>query len=134
MPAKKRPSPADLDAVLGPARARWDEALAALTRSQGPVALEWKPSKNPFGFLGLVKRKDRTLLYLTPGPGAILAAVVLGERAAEAALAADLPEGIKTLIREARPYAEGRGIRFPIASRADVAVADTLVALKVAPK
>jgi hypothetical protein len=54
---------------------------------------------------------------LTPEKGAVRVAVVLGERAAALALACDLPEPIKTMVREAKPYAEGWGIRFPPQSR-----------------
>ena len=39
----------------------------------------------------------------------------------------------KALLREARPYAEGRGIRFPATSAADVAAVLDRVALKTAP-
>jgi len=59
---------------------------------------------------------------MTPEKRTIRVAIVLGERAVALALASGIPESIKTLIKEARPYAEGRGIRFPVSSAADVPV------------
>lgn len=61
-------------------------------------------------------------------------AVVFGERAVELALDSKLPEGIKDRIREARPYVEGRGVRFPVSAAADVDLVAELVAIKTAAK
>ena len=93
----------------------------------------WKPSKLEFGSLCLFKLKDRTLLYLIPRSGDFEASVVLGERAVALALAGDLPADTKRQLSEARPYAEGRGIRFPVTKAGDIATARRLVAYKVAP-
>jgi hypothetical protein len=43
-----------------------------------------------------------------------------------------LPEWLKELIREARPCAEGRAIRFRVDSPADVTLVRELVALMLA--
>jgi hypothetical protein len=63
-----------------------------------------------------------------------LVAVVLGERAYELAMAASLPAAIKKMLSEAKPYAEGRGIRFPVDSVSGVPVVAKLVEIKTAPK
>lgn len=128
----KPPSEQEVAATLGPARAAWDGIIAAIDKNHGPIAREWKPSKLDFGWVCLLKQKKRTLLYLMPEQGSITAAVVLGERAVTLALASTLPATIKTLITEARPYAEGRGIRFPVSSIAEVAIVEQLVAMKIA--
>ncbi len=70
------------------------------------------------------------LLCLTPEKERIWAAIVLGERAVALALASELPEDVKVLIREARPYAEGRGIPFPASSTADALIVSDLVVIK----
>jgi len=41
---------------------------------------------------------------------------------------------IKKLFAEARPYAEGRGIRFPVTSTSDIPMIKMLVEIKLAPK
>jgi hypothetical protein len=128
------PTDNELASALGAARPVWDRIVATVTDACGPLTQEWKPSKSDFGRMCLLKRGSRTILYLTPGGGTLHVAIVLGGRATAAALAGKLPEKIKALIREARPYAEGRGIRFPVKSAADVRLAGALVALKVAPK
>jgi hypothetical protein len=62
----------------------------------------------------LLQHKNRTPLYLTPDQEKITIAIVLGDRAYALAIASSLPAAIKKMFSEARPYAEGRGIRFTL--------------------
>jgi hypothetical protein len=128
------PSADDLASELGGAREAWDGIIASATERFTPLGQEWKPSSSAFGRMCVLKHGKRTLLYLTPQRETVIVAIVLGERAAEIALAGDLPEAIKDRIREARPYAEGRGIRFPVASVPDVSIVARLVAIKTSPR
>jgi hypothetical protein len=57
-------------------------------------------------------------------------ATVLGERAYGMALAGSLPAPIKKMFAEARPYAEGRGIRFSVYSLSHISTIKTLVEVK----
>jgi hypothetical protein len=126
------PTEADLAATLGGASESMSAIRGAMAAAHAPLAVVWKPSKSEFGRFCRLRRKDRTLVYLTPEKGRILAAVVLGEKALAAALASDVPKAIKTSIAEARPYADGRGIRLPASTQRDVQVVADLVALKLA--
>lgn len=128
------PSEKDLKVELGSAAVLWEQIITALEKEHGPLEREWKSSKSDFGRICLLKQKKRTLLYMTPEKEEITIAVVLGERAVGLALDGDLPEEIKTLIREARPYVEGRGIRFPVNSAADIPTISNLVKYKTTPK
>lgn len=82
----------------------------------------------------LVQHKKRTLLYLTPEKGKVTVAIVLGERAYGLAMKSSLPAAIKQMFSEARPYAEGRGIRFSVSSPNDISTIEKLVQLKTSPK
>jgi hypothetical protein len=96
--------------------------------------IKWRPSKTEFGRTCLLQQKKRTLLYLTPHKEEITVAIVLGERAYGLALASSLPGAIKAMFSEARPYAEGRGIRFPVSSSSDIPTIKKLVEIKITPK
>ena len=128
------PTEQDVITQLGKAYSIWCEILASLEKRYGALIKEWKPSKKSFGWMYLLKQKKRTLLYMTPEEGEILIGIVLGERAADTALKSKLPDRIKEMIREARAYAEGRGIRFPVRSLDDIALVDELVDIKMAPR
>jgi hypothetical protein len=132
--ASRGPDEAQVIAMLGAAHEVWDGIIAAIGRQFQPLNREWKPSKSEFGWICLLKYKKRTLLYMTPDQGQVGVAVVLGERAVAIALESGLPVEIKRLIREARPYAEGRGIRFRANSRDDIPMITTLVDIKTTPK
>jgi hypothetical protein len=128
------PSTAELETALGKTYAVWQKLIADLAQDFGGLREEWKPSKLPFGQCCLLKQKDRTLLYLLPGASAFEISIVLGERAVAIALASDLSAGTKKMIAEARRYAEGRGIRFAVKSKAQIAEIRKLVVIKTTPK
>lgn len=115
----------------------WEAIIASLAERFHPLVQEWKPSRSAFartrGYACSSTGHARSSTCAGE-QGAVVVAAVLGERAAALALESDLPEGIKTLLRQARPYAEGRGIRFPASSAADVSMVTRLVAIKTTPK
>ena len=126
------PGAQELADALGPAQKAWTAIVDAIGMDYPPLELEWRPSKSDFGLMCLLRQKKRTLLYMTPDAKSIVVAVVLGERAVETALASQLPQPIKDLISEARPYIEGRGIRFPVRTKKDVDIVLELVRIKTA--
>ena len=106
------PSSARLESVLGSALSIWNGVISHAEGTYAPLTKIWKPSKTGFGQMCLLQHKKRTLLYLTPDKGMVWVAIILGERAFQLAMASSLPDGIKKLFLEAKPYAEGRGVRF----------------------
>jgi hypothetical protein len=135
MPAKvKPPTDPELQAYLGSAGVLWSDILRAVEDTISPIDMEWKPSKAEFGRICLLQHKKRTLLYLTPEREKVRIAIVLGERAYGLAQAGSLPVAIKKMFAEAKPYAEGRGIRFSVNSRNEVSTIRTLVEIKTAKK
>lgn len=134
MPTKTPPpSEAELNAALGDAAALWAGIIRRVEAMSPPLDRLWKPSKTGFGRMCLLQHKRRTLLYLTPDDGKIWIAIVLGERAYRLAMASELPAPIKTMLSAAKPYAEGRGIRFPVGPADAMSSIEILLACKTAP-
>ena len=129
----KSPTDAELNAVLGAAGALWSGIVRVVEDAISPLDTAWKPSKTEFGSMCLLQYKKRTLLYLTPEKEKVTAAIVLGERAYGIAMTSSLPAAIKKLFAEARPYAEGRGIRFSVSSPHDMSTIRQLVKIKTTP-
>ncbi len=125
---------AELKAFLGPAFALWSGIIKAVEGNFSPLTHEWRPSKAEFGRTCLLQHKKRTLLYITPDKGRVWVAIVLGERAYGIVMNSSLPTAIKTMFSQAKPYAEGRGIRFPVSSTSDISVITKLVEIKTTPK
>jgi hypothetical protein len=130
----KPPTDPELQALLGSAGILWSEIVRAVEETISPLDTEWKPSKTEFGRLCLLRHKKRTLLYLTPEKEKVRIAIVLGERACGLAMASSLPAAIKKMFAEAKPYAEGRGIRFLVSSASDISTIKKLVEIKTTPK
>jgi hypothetical protein len=130
----KHPSGAELKAGLGSAEGLWSGLVQVVEDVISPIDTDWKPSKSEFGRICLLQHKERTLLYLTPEKGTIKVAIVFGERAYGLAMASSLPAAIKKMFSEAKPYAEGRGIRFSVSSPSDFSMIKKLVEIKTTPK
>src|SRR3989339_962892 len=99
--------------ALGAAYSMWAGIVGVVEELASPLDIVWKPSKLAFGHVCLLRYKKRTLLYLLPETASVTVAIVLGERAYGLAMASTLSTAIKQSLSEARPYAEGRGIRGP---------------------
>ena len=130
----KSPTSAELKAVLGSADALWSGIVRVVEDRVSPLTTELRPAKTEFGRMCLLQHKKRTLLYLTPEKEKVRVAIILGERAYDLAMASSLPAAIKKMFSEARPYAEGRGIRFSVSSPSDISTIRKLVKIKTAPK
>jgi hypothetical protein len=113
---------------LGRSRAAFEQ-LRALRPG---VTAEWRRYTKAGPWTLKVAEAKRTLFYLTPGDGEFTVTLILGERATAAALAAeDVPEVHKRALREARPYAEGRGIRVAVRDDGDLADVERLLEIKL---
>jgi hypothetical protein len=92
---------------------------------------EWKRYSKKSPWVLKVSQGDRTLLYATPMADAFEATVVLGERAAQAALAGRVSKTLHASIQAAKPYVEGRPVRVMVKGKADLAGVEQLVAVKL---
>jgi len=124
----KPPGERELARMLGPARA----AFRALTEREGSTC-EWRRYSAASPWVLKATCGERTLFYVRPEVGRFEVTVVLGERAAAAALAGRVREPLHEAIRTARRYAEGRPVRVIVAGEADLGGVDELLAVKLDP-
>ena len=108
------PTDDDLRRALGDKYSLWMEIRDRVIHLYPDRAEEWNfPGKN-YGWSFRIKDKKRAIIYLLPREGAFLAAFVFGGKAMEAILESDVSELIKSDLKAAKVYAEGRGIRIPV--------------------
>jgi hypothetical protein len=110
-----RPEPADLEITLGKAAGFWDQLVAHVADHYAPITELWQFAGTKYGWSLRLRRKERTVLYLTPQRGMFLVGLALGEKAVQAALRGGLPADVRAVIDGAPRYAEGRGVRPPVA-------------------
>jgi hypothetical protein len=126
------PTTAELHAALGHSTSVWPQIISGMEEAFGPLTLEWRPSELAFGRMCLVRRRNKTILYLMPMAGQLLVGVVLNGYAFQLAMRSNLRSAIKQMLADTRPTAEGRGIRFVAKSEADIAEVLTLAQCVVA--
>ena len=125
------PSDAELVAALGPAKRVWDATLDDLAREYGVSAHEWKCYSRKWGWSLRAKRKDRTIIWLSPSEGSFTALFILGDKAVRAAQKSKLPRRVLTALNAAPKYPEGTGLRLQPSAR-DLTTLKTLAAIKIA--
>ncbi len=91
---------------------------------------EWKYYGPKYGWSLKLFEKKRNLCFINPKEGAFTVAFIFGERAREEALAGSVPDAIKALLRDARHYPEGWGVTLTVSTKAELARALRLLALK----
>ncbi len=126
------PTSHDLHDMLGRTAACWDELRTHLADRFAPLEEVWNFAGVKYGWSLRLKQKKRTILYLTPCRKHFLVGLVLGEKAVRAAQGEVLPESVLRCIEQAPKYAEGRGVRFEIRSKRDLAAIKDLAHIKMA--
>ncbi len=110
-----------LAAALGRSFAVWTGLKKDLCAEWDDLSEEWTYAGKSSGWSLRLKRGKRAILYLVPQDKSFLAAFALGEKACAAAASAGLPDSVLEAIRCAPKYVEGRAVRLPIRSKADLA-------------
>lgn len=118
--------------VLGKSMSLWQAIHADLAASYPGVENQWQFTSPKYGWILRARDKKRTILYMIPGKGSFTTSFCLGGKAVAAAEQSPLPTEIREEIRNARPYAEGRGVRVEVKRKADVESVRMLVEIKVA--
>jgi hypothetical protein len=119
-------------AVLGTAAAGWTELVFDVRAAAGTLDETWSYGGPKFGWSMRLVQGKRVLVYLTPQAGQVLVGVVLGDKAIAAAEASGVASTRTLDIAKAAPkYAEGRGVRIPVATDDDLVVAKELARIKL---
>ena len=132
MDKSQLPTDVELRRVLGDKYELWMEIRERVIHLYPEGKEEWNfPGKN-YGWSFRIKDKKRAIIYLLPRDGAFMAAFVFGGRAMEAILDSEVSEQIKSDLKAAKVYAEGRGIRIPVPDRAALEDIYRLIIIKLA--
>jgi hypothetical protein len=109
----------------------WKEIKKHLKAEYGELIEDWKFYGQKSGWILKTLRKKRNLFFLVPSEGSFRLSFVFGDKAVAAAEQSDLPKDIITTLKNARKYAEGRGLQIEFKRQADVENIQKLVEIKV---
>ena len=124
----REPTAPEVAEVLRGTAALWEKLTSEIASLFDPVAQEWTFSGKKWGWALRLKHKKRAILYMTPTEDFFVVGFALGEKAAKAAHASDLPPGLIEQIDGSQKYAEGRAVRLEVKATEDV---DNVVSIAV---
>lgn len=125
------PRSRELNETLGRSSALWDQLKDHLAAEYQPLTEKWAMYSEKWGWSLQLKRKKRTILYMTPCKKHFLVGFVLGEKAVKAAHESGLPDSVLNLIDRAPKYVEGRGVRIEARTKKDLDITKKLAAIKM---
>lgn len=125
------PTNEDLTKALGFTFKAWEQ-LVVFTKELYPSAREeWNFASAKYGWSYRLSDKKRVLVYLLPRDKFFKVAFVFGQKATDAIMHSDIAEHIKTEIRDAKVYAEGRGVRLEVRDSSVPDDIKKLIAIKI---
>ena len=110
----------------------WDQLLSELDSEHGANGHEWKCHSPKWGWSLRVKRKARTIIWISPSERCFEVLFILGDKAMRAARQIRLPRRIIRAMGEAAEWPEGTGVRLEVKSSREIAALKKLVAIKLA--
>ena len=120
-----------LAGVLGKSNRLWQEIKKHLKAEYGELIEEWKFYGRKSGWVLKTLRKKRNLFFFIPLKDSFQVSFVFGEKAVAAVENSGLPQELITELKNARKYAEGRGLRIDVKNSTDVEHIKKLVEIKV---
>lgn len=126
------PAKQDLKKALGKALVIW-ESIIDITKTLYPKAIEeWNFPGEKYGWSFRLKDKKRAIIYLVPQDQFFKASFVFGQKAVDIILDSAIADNIKTELRNAKVYAEGRGIRIEVKDKSCMEDIQELIKIKLA--
>jgi len=127
----KQPNVADLKNALGNTLDLWI-TLRDYVFEKYPDALEvWYYSGEKYGWSFRIKDKKRAIIYLLPRDRYFKVAMVFGEKATHQILISQISDEIKSELKNAKVFAEGRGIRLDVKDKSILKDIKVLIDIKL---
>ena len=126
-----KPDDKMLAGALGKSNRLWLQIKKNLKAEYGELIEEWKFYGQKSGWILKTLRKKRNLFFFIPLKNSFQVSFVFGEKAVTAVEKSGLPQELITELKNARKYAEGRGLQIDAKDSADVKNIKKLVEIKV---
>jgi len=128
----KAPTKDDLIGSLASTYDLW-VTLKDFVLEKYPLAKEeWNYPGVKYGWSFKIKDKKRAIIYLLPRDKYFKVAFVFGQKATDKILSSEISPEIKSELKKAKVYAEGRGIRIDVVDNTNIASIKKLIEIKLA--
>lgn len=126
------PTGEDLQTALGTLAVNWMKIREFVWNKYPTAKEEWNFPGAKYGWSFRIKDKKRAIIYFLPRDGFFKVGFVFGKKAMNEILACQVSEQIKTELKNARVYAEGRGIHIEVKDDKNLSDIEKLVEIKLA--
>ncbi len=126
-----KPTDADLVEKLGDSYALWKEICSIVLAKYPQGKSEWNFPGKKYGWSFRIKDKRRAIIYLLPRAGQVKVAFVFGDKAVAKVTQSGVSPSIKSELKKARKYAEGRGIQLAVEDESTLTDIRQLVDIKL---
>ena len=109
----------------------WIEIKKRIAALYGDTKAEWKFYSKKSGWTLKILLKKRNLFFFQPFANYFSLTFVFGDKAANAIEESDVSEALKRVLRDAKKYAEGRGLLVEVKTRNDLADVYRLIDIKI---
>ncbi len=127
----KRPDEHDLSGALGETKQLWDQVKTYVKETVPDIIEDWKHYGKSSGWTMKLLKKKRNLFFSYPGQGHFTVVFVFGDKAVQAVENSSLPRDIIQTLKQAKKYAEGRGLPVTVKTQDDVEVVKKLITIKM---
>ena len=110
----KAPVDNDLAKVLKVNYIHWNDIKTSVFKHYPSAKEEWNYSGKSYGWGFRLRDSKRVIIYMTPCNGYFLFSLVFGEKATNEAYESKLTKETISIIKAAKVYGEGRGIRIEV--------------------
>jgi hypothetical protein len=128
---ERKPDDALVAEKLGPAFKYWTEIRKSAIDICGATREEWKFYGAKYGWQLKTFLKKRNLFFLIPYDSFFKMVFIFGDKAVDAIENSDIGEELKNEIRNAKKYAEGRGLSIEVRDGAPIPDIKTLLEIKI---
>lgn len=127
----KTPTITDLKVALGNTFYLWKTLSEYAYKAYPKYKDSWVFTNEKYGWSYKISDNKRVLIYFLPRDKYFKVAFVFGNKASDEILNSDISEEIKSEIKNAKVYAEGRGIRLEVKNNVQVNDIKKLITIKI---
>lgn len=109
----------------------WQELEAFVLMEYAAGKKDWNFPGEKYGWSYRISDKRRVILYFLPRDGYFKIAMVFGQKAFDRIMRENISDEIKEDLRQARKYAEGRGIQISVKEESPLNDIKQLVKIKL---
>lgn len=127
----QKPDDLSLAERLGPSYPYWKEIRTHTSENFDPITEEWKFYGAKYGWQLKTYLKKRNLFFLIPYDSCFKIGFIFGDKAVDAVESSSVAENLKSELRNAKKYAEGRGLAIEIKDGRSIPDIMTLLEIKI---